>query len=189
MNDRIDKLLSKIRSLEAEIESELETRRHQFHYKIEKNRIKFESEVIKRHKEFRLGIGGFLRESGFVKVIFAPVIYIQILPLALLDLGVTLFQFFIFSVYGISKVRRADYIVIDRHKLSYLNGIQKFNCIYCGYANGLLAYCREVAGRTEEYWCPIKHAWKTKGQHGRYVHFAEYGDVDGFLEKRKGGRD
>ena len=64
---------------------------------------------------------------------------------------------------------------MDRRKLAYLNSIEKFNCVYCEYVNGLIAYVQEIAGRTEQYWCPIKHAMRVKSMHSRYRHFLDYG--------------
>ena len=180
MNDKVKALLGKIQELESEIESEVEGRRRQFHYTIKEKRIQFEAAVAQGHHELRTGIIRFFRESNFLHVLFSPVIYIQIVPLLILDLAVSMYQLIIFPVYGIAKVPRDDFIAVDRHHLSYLNGIEKLNCAFCGYANGLLAYSREIAGRSEEYWCPIKHARNTKEQHRRYYNFAEYGDVDGF---------
>ena len=66
-------------------------------------------------------------------------------------------------------MRRRDYFVFDRHHLAYLNAIEKLNCAYCSYANGLVAYVREIAGRTEQFWCPIKHARRAIGAHAHYV--------------------
>ena len=57
-----------------------------------------------------------------------------------------------------AQVKRSEYVIIDRNHLSYLNLIEAFNCVYCGYANGVIAYVREIASRTEQHWCPIKHA-------------------------------
>jgi len=55
--------------------------------------------------------------------------------------------------------------------------------VYCGYFNGLIAYTHEIAGRTEQYWCPIKHARRTSGFHSRYSRFLEYGDAQGYREE------
>ena len=41
-------------------------------------------------------------------------------------------------------------MVIDRYALSYLNVIEKLNCVYCEYVNGLIAYVQEIAARTEQ---------------------------------------
>jgi len=80
------------------------------------------------------------------------------IPFLLLDLAVTTYQAICFPVYRISKLQRADYLVFDRGRLQYLNAIEKLGCVYCSYANGLLAYVVEIAARTEQHFCPIKHA-------------------------------
>ena len=69
---------------------------------------------------------------------------------------------------------------IDRHRLAYLNGLEKLNCLYCSYANGVIAYVRDIAARTEQYWCPIRHARRVRHPHERYESFAAYGDAAGF---------
>ena len=71
-------------------------------------------------------------------------------------------------------------MVIDRHHLAYLNAIEKLNCVYCGYANGVFAYVREIAGRTEQYWCPIRHAKRVRSPHAHYRTFVDYGDAEGY---------
>jgi len=63
--------------------------------------------------------------------------------------------------------------------------LQKLNCIYCGYCNGLISYMREIAARTEQYWCPIKHARRTAGPHDRYAGFVDYGDAEGFRDRSR----
>lgn len=113
-------------------------------------------------------------------VFTAPVIYSLIFPLLLLDLFVTIYQAICFPVYGIAKVRRHDYLIFDRYHLGYLNALEKLNCAYCSYANGLIAYVREIAGRTEQYWCPIKHARRVVGAHQYYAQFHDFGDATAF---------
>jgi hypothetical protein len=80
-------------------------------------------------------------------------------------------------------VRRSQYIVIDRHHVAYLNAIEKLNCVYCGYANGVFAYVREIAGRTEQYWCPIRHAKRVRAPHRHYRRFVDYGDAEGYRRR------
>ena len=64
--------------------------------------------------------------------------------------------------------------------------MEKFNCAYCSYANGLIAYTMEIASLTEAYWCPIKHARRLELTHARYRDFADYGDADAFKKKTEG---
>ena len=176
-------LLDKIRELETEAERELETQRRKFHYTLTEKRIEFEAAVRQRHKELKMGLIPYLLDSDLMAVLSAPLIYAQIVPLIMLDIAVTLFQWVCFPIYGLKNVPRDDFIALDRHHLAYLNPIEKLNCAFCGYANGLLAYAREVAGRTEEHWCPIKHARRTKGQHRRFYGFPDYGDAEGYRQR------
>jgi hypothetical protein len=48
--------------------------------------------------------------------------------------------------------------VIDRPFLATLNAIEKMNCMYCGYSNGVIAFTSEIASRTENYWYLIMYA-------------------------------
>ncbi len=126
--------------------------------------------------EERIGLWDYIRRGKISYGLTAPVIYGMIVPAVILDLCVTVYQAVCFPVYGIPKVRRRDYIALDRHRLPYLNALQKLNCVYCGYFNGLIDYVREIASRTEQFWCPIRHARRVKGVPTRYWHFLRYGD-------------
>jgi hypothetical protein len=119
-------------------------------------------------------------KAGIMHIITAPVIYCLIVPFAVLDLFVTMYQLICFPVYKIEKVNRRDYLIFDRSQLAYLNTIEKINCAFCSYCNGILGYVREIGSRTEQYWCPIKHARRVIAAHERYSLFAEYGDAAGF---------
>jgi hypothetical protein len=45
------------------------------------------------------------------------------------------------------------------------------------------AYIGEITARTEQYFCPIKHARKALGTHARYAHFLDYGEADDYQAK------
>ncbi|MDH3336128.1 MAG: hypothetical protein OEL50_05745 [Rhodospirillaceae bacterium] len=185
MNGPDRSIIDKIQELEQELENEIAEQSNRFQYSINEKRVEFSAGIVERHKKLKTGIIRFLWDIGLVHIIVSPIIYIQIIPLLFLDMATSLFQLIIFPVYSIPKVPREDFIVMDRHHLAYLNIIEKINCAFCGYANGVLAYAREIAGRTEAYWCPIKHARKTAGQHRRYYKFSEYGDGDGYRQNKR----
>lgn len=175
-----ESILERIRALELELESELAQKRAGLRYGLERGRVLFEEEVLRRHREVRTHVLQYIAQAHPLIVLTAPIIYGLIIPIALLDLCVTVFQWVCFPVYGIEKVHRGDYLSFDRNHLAYLNIIEKLNCAYCSYANGIFAYTSEVAGRTERYWCPIKHAKRLAAVHQHYREFAEFGDPDGF---------
>jgi len=185
MDKGITVIVDKIRALEEELEKTIEESSTRLEYTIEKRKISFEKEILKQHRNLRKGILRFLKESGFLRLLISPIVYALILPLALADLFATIYQFVCFPVYRITPVKRSDYVVLDRHKLSYLNLIEKINCLYCGYANGVIAYVREIASLSEQHFCPIKHALKVKKTHDRYLSFLEYGDGESLRKQQK----
>lgn len=180
MHSPIQELTDAISDLQDRLEAELAQKRAQLRVGMEHGRVVFEAEVLRRHRELKVGLWTFLKETRPITLLVAPVIYSLILPLLALDLFVSLYQAICFPVYGIEKVRRRNYLIFDRHHLAYLNALQKLNCAYCAYANGLLAYVSEIAGRTEQYWCPIKHARRVVGAHRQYGHFTDFGDAEAF---------
>ncbi len=182
---QFDNHLQKFRETEEQLHKVLRERAKTLHYTVTEKGIRFAESVRARHRAMREGLGHFLAHSGVLPILGAPFIYAMIVPLALLDLALVIYQTVTFPIYRINKVRRADYITIDRQYLAYLNAFQKLNCVYCGYANGLLAWGRAIAGRTEEHFCPIKHARRTLGQHPGYWEFADYGDAEAWLKKRE----
>ncbi len=179
-NPTIDDLLARMRDLESEIQEEHARNRGKVAFVVDNNRARFALDVLTHHRLHRVGVWQYLRESRWLVALTAPVAYLGFVPFALLDLFVTLYAHTCFRVYGIHAVRRADYLVFDRSDLSYLNVIERFNCFYCSYGNGVAAYFREVAARTEQYWCPIKHARRMIAAHERYPKFFEFGDAQAY---------
>ncbi len=180
MDKNISGLIERLAQIEQELEaalaSEVKEKQKDFRYRIDRKKILFEEEMKRVNKEMRQGVVAFLISTPIMSLLVAPVIYSLYIPLGLLDLWISLYQAACFRAYGIPRVRRSDFIVLDRGGLPYLNFIEQFNCNYCGYANGLVAYAREVASRTEQYFCPIKHARKILGTHDRYRKFFDFGD-------------
>lgn len=189
LTDRIAALIARAQALEDDFEEEFDRRRSEFNYRIERGRVVFERDVRQRHAAIKQKLTSYLAEARPLVVLTAPFIYSVIVPFVLLDVFVTLYQAVCFPVYRIGKVRRADYITFDRKHLSYLNGLEKLNCMYCSYGNGLLAYAVEIAGRTEKHWCPIKHAKRMAGRHAHYSEFAEFGDAEGFQKTKRKQHD
>ena len=134
-------------------------------------------DLARRNRELRVHFLKYLRHARPAALLSVPVVYLGVAPFALLDLFLTLYQATCFRLYGVPRVERSRYIAFDRAKLQFLNGIEKLNCVYCSYANGLAAYFSEIAARTEQHWCPIKHAKQTPLPHSRYRRFFDYGDA------------
>ncbi|MAS07024.1 MAG: hypothetical protein CL534_20380 [Ahrensia sp.] len=171
--------------IESEFETELAEQRERFRYTMHRGKVRFERDIRELQRRYRVGLVKYIVGAPLGFILSAPLIYGLIVPLIFLDAAVTLYQYVCFRIYGIPLVRRRDHIIVDRQHLAYLNGIEKLNCIYCGYANGLIAYVREIAGRTEQYWCPIKHARRAADPHDRVEAFVDYGDAESYRANLK----
>ncbi len=185
MNDRIRELLSEINRLEDELRTTLNQQQSSILFQINGKKIEFEQSVRQAHRKLKTNIFRWLVTYRPQNLITGPIIYSMIIPLVITDAFVSFYQLICFPIYGIKKVRRSNYMIFDRHHLSYLNFIEKFHCNYCAYANGLVAYVTEIIARTEQYFCPIKHARKIIGTHRRYAEFMEYGEPVNFAQKQE----
>jgi hypothetical protein len=134
-------------------------------------------ETAVEHRLLKISSWRHLRNTPWLVILSSPLIYACALPFLMLDAAVAVYQLVCFPIYGIPKVPRKDYLVFDRGRLAYLNTIEKVGCIYCSYANGLLALVSEIAARTEQHFCPIKHARRLARTHSRYATFLPYGDA------------
>ncbi len=182
---RIEEIIADIRELQHELLVELQQKQEEYLYIIRGKRVQFEEETRRYHRTLKKTLRAYFADAPLLHILTSPIIYACIIPALLLDLFVSVFQAVCFRVYGIPRARRADYIIIDRHNLQYLNLVEKLNCVYCGYFNGLIAYVQEIAARTEQYWCPIKHAHQVAVLHSRYHKFLEYGDGEDLEAKWK----
>ncbi len=178
MHDEIRRILGEIRALEEDRREKLHAHGERLQFRIRGRRVEFAEEIRAAHRKARVGIVRWVAGGDIRNILSAPFIFALIIPFALLDLFLCLYEAVCFRLYRLPPVPRADYVVIDRHHLHYLNHLQKLNCVYCGYVNGVIAWARELASVTEQCWCPIKHARKVRGSHSRYAHFTEYGDAE-----------
>ena len=183
MSDNLDSLLEKMHQLEKEVMRELQKKEQEFLYEVRLGKVRFTEEARTRHKQLVKKFTSYIRGSRFMILLTTPVIWFCMIPIAFTDLVMSIYQFICFPIYGIPKVKRSDYIKLDRRHLSYLNWAEKLNCEYCGYANGVLACATEIAARTEQYWCPIKHALRMKSMHSRYRFFFDYGDAEHYRQQ------
>ena len=180
MTDRMQELASEIVRLQGELDREIEARRKVLGWRLKERIVEFEHGIAIENRRLRTTISGFLNRSPIATIVTAPVIYSLIIPMIIIDAWASLYQAICFRVYRIPRVDRGRYIAFDRRHLSYLNWIEALNCLYCGYSNGVIAYVREIGSRTEQYWCPIKHALTISDPHRRYYEFLEYGDAEGY---------
>ena len=180
MNDEISRILARMAALEDELRTVVHQQERRMFFQIKGKRVEFERSIKAAHLKLRKSFFRWLVTDRPQNLLTGPIIYAMVVPLLLLDLCVSFYQWACFPIYGIAKVRRGDYIVFDRGQLAYLNFIEKFHCTYCEYGRGLMAYMGEILARTEQYFCPIKQAHKVLGTHARYNRFLNYGEAEAY---------
>ncbi len=189
MNDRLRTVLDKMAQLDTEFHEELKSCEQKFQHCF----VAGIDEIKRSADDARDKLSSKLSErTGTIRwrnIASAPFVYAMLIPLAFLDLSFFIYQSICFRLYKLALVKRSAHFIIDRQMLSSLSGIDKFNCVYCGYGNGVISYAREILSKTEQYWCPIKHAQKTLGTAQRYNEFLEYGEIENYHEKLAEYRD
>jgi hypothetical protein len=185
MNDKIREMLEEIEAMKIKLSEEIEKQESHITYEIKDGYVRFEKEVLARQRENMKNLLSWFREVPLLHLLSSPIIYAMIIPAVLLDIILFVYQQMIFRIYKFKFVKRSDYMHFDHQYLGYLNPIEKLNCLYCSYFNGLMLYASAIAGRTELYFCPIKHAKKVVTQHKYYDEFLSYGDEEEYQEKLK----
>jgi len=68
-------LSHRIQSFEKELEAALDEKERAFRYRWEQGKAKFEEEVLSQHRKLKLWLPSYIRQSRFLAVVTAPIIY------------------------------------------------------------------------------------------------------------------
>lgn len=185
MSDKIREMMEEIESMKEKLREELVEHEKHINYEIKNGYITFEKEVLEKQKENMKNLLLWFGEIPLLHLLTAPIIYGMIIPAVFLDITLFIYQKVVYRIYKFESIKRSEYIVFDRQYLGYLNAIEKFNCLYCSYFNGLMHYASAIISRTELYFCPIKHAKKIAYDHEYYDLFLSYGNGEKYQENLK----
>jgi hypothetical protein len=185
MQNSIKEMIEEIERLKVKLKEEIASKEEHLSYEIHKGRVHFSDEVLQTQREKLTHLVEFFKEAPLLHILSAPIVYMMIIPAVILDIFLYIYVLVIFPIYKFPKIKRSDYIVFDRQYLGYLNFIEKLNCLYCSYFNGLMNYTVAIAARSELYFCPIKHAKKIAYTHEHYYDFLPYADAQSYHDKLK----
>ena len=113
--------MQEIKQLENELLEEIQKKEDDFLYQVKGKKITFDAETKKIHKALATKLRTYIFNASIPNILTIPFVWLCLFPAVLLDVAVSLFQAVSFTVYGIPKVSRKNYIVIDRYSLGYLN--------------------------------------------------------------------
>ncbi len=183
MNDKVKEMLEEIEVLKLKLAEEIAEHEKNISYDIQNGYVKFEKEILNKQRENMKNLLAYFRDIPLLHLLSSPVIYAMVIPAVFFDIILFLYQNIIFRIYKFKLIQRSDYMIFDHQYLGYLNPIEKLNCLYCSYFNGLMQYASAIASRTELYFCPIKHAKKILYEHEHYKNYFQYGDEEKYQEK------
>lgn len=182
MQSKISEILKKIETLRNELHQEYDKLARKYDFFIKNKKVIFSEKIRKYQSSKKENLFHYIFTAKLRSILSMPFIYAMIIPAVILDIFLCIYQFTALKLYWIPRVSRKDYFLYDRRFLKYLNLLEKLNCLYCSYVNWLFAYAVEIWARTEQYWCPIKHATKNDSEHKYFQYYADYWDVDWFNE-------
>ena len=184
MSDEIRTIIADIEAMKVKLGEEIAKQEEHVSYEIKNGYISFEKEVLEKQKGNMKSLWRWFAETPFLHLLSSPIVYMMIFPAILLDIMLFIYTIVVSKVFKFDFHSRSNYVVFDRQYLGYLNIMEKINCMYCSYFNGVMAYASSIASRTELYFCPIKHAKKVAYKHEFYDMFLSYGE-DKYQEKLK----
>lgn len=84
--------------------------------------------------------GAHIERIGAIRVVIgggSMYLYIPFMILLHTTFATLYYQLLLRPLLGTPKVRWADHVVIDRYRIEGLTWFDKFNCMFCAYANGV----------------------------------------------------
>ena len=85
-------------------------------------------------------VGSHVKRIGLIRTAAGGLSMYLCIPMLVafhLSIAVLLYQWLLKPLFGLPRVRWADHVIIDRHRIEGLSSFDVFNCWFCGYANGL----------------------------------------------------
>jgi hypothetical protein len=147
MKSTIKDILAKIESLNNDLREEYDRLSEKYGFYLNQKKVIFLDMFRKKNKEKKIPLYRYLipRNMRHVRYILSiPFIYGIGIAVLCFDICITIYQWCAFYLYRIPYVKRSEFIIYDRRFLDYLNILEKINCLYCSYVNGVFAYAVEI---------------------------------------------
>lgn len=103
-------------------------------------------------------LGSHVRRLGWTRVLVGGLSMYVTIPIIVffhLTIVVLLYQWTLRPLFGLERVHWANHVRLDRHRIAGLSPIDKFNCEFCGYANGLCTMLNKELDHLSRHSAPI----------------------------------
>ncbi len=98
-------------------------------------------------------MGSHVRRLGFLRVLIGALgMYLSIPVFMLVHTFVIglMVRWIVCPFLGLEDFSSRNYIIVDRYKVKGLSAIDKFNCLFCGWANGMCVLLNEFVDKISE---------------------------------------
>lgn len=85
--------------------------------------------------------GSHVKRIGFIRTFIGGTLMYLTIPLFIflhVTIIVLLYNYFLASFLSLPEFKVNEYVILDRHRIKGLHWFDKFNCLFCGYANGII---------------------------------------------------
>jgi len=85
-------------------------------------------------------VGSHIHRIGIFRTVAGGLSMYSFMPILILVhflLVLIFFQWIVSAVVGNTRLRQRDFLILDRHRIHGIALVDKLNCLYCDYANGL----------------------------------------------------
>ena len=123
--NKLETLITEIKELEQELLQELQKKQDEYLYIIDGKRVKFEAETRRYHRTLATKIHTYFANASILNILTLPIIWFCLVPALFLDIVVSFYHSICFRIYDIPRVRRGDYIVIDRKASNISTGSKR----------------------------------------------------------------
>lgn len=86
MTDKLSSLLEEIQQLEHELLAEIKKKQAEFSYEVRDKKAHFTAAVVEQHRNLAKTVANDVRDSSLFNVLTAPIIWVVLVPVALLHL-------------------------------------------------------------------------------------------------------
>lgn len=113
-------------------------------------------ELVAGKRDFSLMLpifGSHVRRIGWVRTViggFSMYLCIPTLIVTHLTSSLVLYQWIVRPLFGTRRLPWKDFIIIDRHRIEGIPAFDRFNCMFCGYANGVCTLINKELDQFDE---------------------------------------
>jgi hypothetical protein len=103
-------------------------------------------------------LGSHIHRLGFLRVMVGAIGMYASIPVFILIHAVTIqliMRLVVYPIFNLGTLNTKNFIILDRYKVEGLSAVDKFHCLFCGWANGIYTFLNDRTDRISETLPPL----------------------------------